>query len=78
MSQKCSTQNPGGPGESRELVRFSTWLLACALLLQANSTYVRCQGHDQDDDQENTGAGATGSRTGQTPGHTIPLWISGF
>jgi hypothetical protein len=78
MRQKCSIQRPGSTDESRELVRFSTWLLACALLLQENNPHGLCKQHDPRHDQGKACDRAAGSRIGQTPRNNVSLRIPGL
>jgi hypothetical protein len=67
MRQQYSTQSPGSTDESREVVSFSIWLLACALLLQENSPRVVRQEHDALREEEPACGKATVSGSGQTP-----------
>jgi hypothetical protein len=66
MREKRRAQSPGSTDESRELVRFSTWLLACALLLQENSAHAMCKDHDMLDAQEKAHDRGAGSRLRHT------------
>jgi hypothetical protein len=71
MRQQDNAQSPGSTGESSEVVNFSIWLLACALLLHENSSHITSQEHNPLHERENACDTIAVSGSGQTQRHKL-------